>query len=163
MRRVLILTAVAMAALSGCGVNDSFPLVGLDPDLTQIDYRFTDSSVPPEYHRSYELSARADGVTIVVDSYGDVLHEGTGSIDDATWQAVLRSVATLEIDSAGEPDGCVGGTSRELHVTGDADPLLDARVTVCDEKGAAVAAVIDAFVAPLLTPFDMEALLAPSN
>jgi len=100
--------AVATAVLSGCSAATSFPLAGLDPALTRVDYRYTDSSVAPEFHRSYDLSARADDVTIVVDSYGEILHDETASIDDATWQALLRSAAALEIDSPGGTDDCDG-------------------------------------------------------
>ncbi len=110
------------------------------------------------------MSARADDVTIVVDSYGEILHDETASIDDATWQAVLRTAAALEIDSPGGSDDCDGGTSRDLQITGrDTDPVLDVQVAVCGGTGQAEAAVIDAFVAPLLALFDMETLLAPSN
>lgn len=164
MRRVLVLTAVVVTVLSGCGnTTGGFPLVGLDPDLTQIDYRFTGPSVEPKYHRSYSLIASAGEANIVVDSYGDVLYDETAPIDDETWRALVRAAASLDIPSSGDSDDCVGGGFRELLVTEGGDPILDVAVNVCGDESQAQVDVVDGFMAPLLALFDMETLLAPSD
>jgi hypothetical protein len=47
--------------------------------------RFNDSSVPPEYHRRYTLTADAESAQLVVDSYGDVLHDVTEPNEGDRW------------------------------------------------------------------------------
>lgn len=166
MSRVLVLVTLALAVLLGCGPGliESARLSSLDPGRTTIEYRFNDSSVAPEYHRSYTLIARSDEVSIVVDSYGDVLHEETSSIDEETWSRLVRAVADLDLTAPGDPDECTGGTSRDLLISeDDATPILDLHVAVCDEQGQTEAAVIEALVEPLLGLFDLETLLAPSD
>ena len=165
MSRVLAFITLALAVLVGCGpgLSESARLSSLDPGRTTIEYRFNDSSVAPEYHRSYTLIARSDEVSIVVDSYGDVLHEETSSIDEETWGRLVRAVADLDVAAPGNPDECTGGTSRDLLISQDDTPLLDVQVGVCDEQGQTEAAVIEAFVEPLLQLFDLETLLAPSD
>lgn len=172
MRRVLVLAALVLVAQTGCSTTTTDGIVlrtSLDPNLTEIDYQFTDSSLPPEYHRSYTLTANADGVSIVVESYGDVLHNETASVEDRTWQALVRAALSLAIPSSDDPDQCPGATYRDLQIQ-EIDPPLDANdlvleaeVAVCGASSQARADAIDAFVAPLLELFDMEALLAPSN
>jgi len=77
MRALLVVLALAMIVLSGCGQGllESVRLSALVPNATEIEYRFSDSTVAPEYHRSYTVTARSDDASIVVDSYGDALHE----------------------------------------------------------------------------------------
>lgn len=166
MRRVLVVVALGLAVLTGCspGLGESLQLSSLNPITTKIEYRFNDSSVPPEHHRSYTVSAQADEASIVVDSYGDVLHDETAAMDADTWLGVVRSTAALDAGATDGSDDCTGGTSRDLIITqGDDDPVLEIRVSACGEKGQAEAAVVDAYVAPLLGLFDMERLLAPSD
>ena len=51
--------------------------VELDPASATVEYHYQDSSVPPEYHRSYTLTVTQGEADLVVDSYGDVLHDET--------------------------------------------------------------------------------------
>lgn len=162
----LVLVTLGLVVLTGCGRApvESAKLSSLDPATTTVEYRFNDASVAPEYHRSYTLTAQAGEANIVIDSYGDILHDETARIDDATWQAVVESVAAVQIGASDGPDDCTGGTSHELLINEDnASPVLDIRVAVCGEQGQAEAAVIEAYVAPLLDLFDLETLLAPTD
>lgn len=164
MGRLLVLAAAALALLTGCNASmaDSARLSLLDPETTQIQYRFNDASVPPEYHRSYTLTASAAEARIVVDAYGDVLHDEIATVDDDTWRAVLRAAAGLPTDSSGHSDDCAGGTSRDLLITEADERVLDVQVADCGSDGQGQAEVIEAFVTPLLELFDTERLLAPS-
>jgi len=47
----------------------------MKPETTKIIYSYGDSSVPPQYHRSYTITVTNEKLHIVVDSYGDILHE----------------------------------------------------------------------------------------
>jgi len=159
------LVALALSLLAGCspGLSESAQLSGLNPGAAQIEYRFNDSSVPPEYHRSYTVSARSGQASIVVDSYGDIVHEETAANDVETWLGLVSQDADLDVAATGDPDECAGGTSRELQINQHDDtPLLDIQVAVCGDEGQAEAARIEEFVEPLLQLFDLETLLAPS-
>lgn len=160
-----MLAALMLAALTGCSTwSAGAPaLTSLDPDRTEIEFRFNDSSVPPEYHRSYTLTAMAGQARIVVDSYGDILHDETAPVDEGTWGALLQSAGALQFSSSGDSDECAGGTSRKLLISQGDDPVLDVQLAVCGTDGQSQAEAIDAFVAPLLELFDMETLLAPSD
>ena len=51
-----------------------------------IVYLFVDASVPPQFHRSYSITITEDTLSVVVDSYGDVLHQKSFpfTVDDFT-------------------------------------------------------------------------------
>jgi len=165
-RRLSYLLAVAFMSMIGCSgsLSDAAGLSSLDPAATQIEYRFNDSSLPPEYHRSYTVTADEGQVHIVVDSYGDVLHDETAALDDQTWLTLLSAAKNLGAVSSGEQDECPpGSTSRDLLISEAGDtPLLEIR-GVCEEQGSTEVQAIDTFVAPLLELFDMETLLAPAE
>lgn len=163
MRIVSVLAALLLAALTGCGDGGLVRLADLDPASTQIHYRFTDASVPPEYHRSYSVDADVDGVHIVVDSYADVLFDLTEPIAAQTWAAVVATAAGLEaLSSAGDYE-CAGGTSQDLQISEGREIALSTVIPLCGEDGRAQAGLVEAYVAPLLAVFDMDVLLAPSN
>ena len=75
MRRTVLRAVVLSAALvlvAACGGSTDPATAGLPDDAT-VTYAFTDSSVPPQYHRSVTLTVTRDEAHIVIDSYGDVL------------------------------------------------------------------------------------------
>ena len=157
---VLVALVLPVTALVGCGSDESGG--SLVDDATEVTYHFYDSSVPPEYHRSYVVTATDGEVHIVVDSYGDVLHDETTSLDAATFDTVLEDIDGLESSEA-EDDGCTGGTSSELIVT-DADDsvLLSISTSSCGDDGVD-GEQLEQIVAPLLAGFDMDTLLAPGE
>ncbi len=89
----------------------------LDAAGPLVEYRFFDSSVPPPFHRSYTLVVRPGEARVVVDSYGDVLHDERVPLDTAEWErcamaaAALGGLADTEFD-----DGYTGGTADRLVV-----------------------------------------------
>lgn len=44
-----------------------------NPSITELIYRYQDASVPPPYHRSFEIRIDTEKITLVVDSYGSIL------------------------------------------------------------------------------------------
>ena len=156
---------VAVLVLGACaGEADDVGASGLDPASATIDYRFGDSSVPPEYHRSYTITVQDGEARMVVDSYGDVLHDVTETVDDATWADLLDRVAALEVRDPGRSSECDGGTSRELRATDaehpESDPSVLVHAEVCGGEGGDDADAIDAVIEPVLGLFDAEELLA---
>jgi hypothetical protein len=157
---------VLATAVAGCG-DEAGSAPTVDADTAVVEYRFTDSSVPPEYHRSYTLTVADGEARIVVDSYGDVLHDETEAVDDATWTELLDNVQELDSLGDGADDQCDGGTSHELVVTDgehpDGDPAVAAHVGVCGGSGRDDADQLEGAVQPALHLFDMDVLLAPSE
>lgn len=157
--RPIAVAAILAAACSG----EAGGAAGIDLATAQVEYRFNDSSVPPEYHRSYTVTVADGEARMVVDSYGDELHDVTAPVDDETWADAIERLEALDVRTRRAEDGCTGGTSRELRVT-DADhatdePALEVYTEVCN-GGEDEADAVDAAVAPVLALFDTETLLA---
>ena len=150
-----------LALLAGCGDDDEgngWRAFVVDPATATIVYRFNDASVPPEYHRSYTLTADAESVNLVVDSYGDVLHDVTEPNVDDVWQDALDMSQALSNTTEITSDACVGGTSEELRVLDDRDEaVIDVFVDHC---GSSAGPELDEAVAGELALFDLDELLA---
>ena len=86
-------------------------------DTTEIVYNFDDSSVPPRYHRSFTVKVNSDSISLIVDSYGDILVDTTFSISaeefdklvDYTEECGIKNQSKKEIE-----EGCSGGTSKTI-------------------------------------------------
>ena len=162
-RAVALLVATAAAvSLAACGRDDSGS--ELDSSAASLEYRFRDSSVPPEYHRSYTLTltGSADGATgeLVVDSYGDELHRVPVDVDGAGWRTAVDALDDLALPISSGDDGCAGGTGREVEVSIDGERQIAADIEVCGDAGGDAADRLDAVIAPLLATLDMDELLA---
>ena len=156
-----IVAVVALAQLVACGDSDQSrdDEVVLDPATATLVYRFNDASVPPEYHRSYTLTADAASANLIVDSYGDVLHDVTEQIEDDVWQRTLDAAAALSNVTDVTSEGCAGGTSEEIRVLDDDDQaLIDVEVDHC---GASAGPPLAEAVGDVLALFDLDQLLAP--
>jgi hypothetical protein len=150
--------ALVVAGVSGLGMG---PACGDDDDGgdaggvtlsdgAQITYHFGDSSVPPEFHRSYTLTIDAAEVHVVVDSYGDVLEDVTEPVPAEVWDALVDNLGTVTDLDAGDDDaGCSGGTSRSLVVTDQGDTVTDTAFSVCGGANDAPAATLDTYVQPV--------------
>jgi len=87
--------------------------------LEQFTYRFTDSSVPPPFHRSYTIAADKDSVRLTVDSYGETLahkeypmpENGLGMIGSALLKHKINKRSKGK-----EGNGCTGGTTESISL-----------------------------------------------
>jgi hypothetical protein len=157
-RRVTWLGALAIAfvALVGaCGDDDGddggpAPVGLAGRDRPSAEFRFGDSSVPPQYHRSFTLEITPDAVHATIDSYGDVLLDETVPLDDATWDSFATGLDRRTEDPRETDDGCTGGTSRTLVLRAGDTVLEETSFGVCGSDGNDdAAAELDALVAPL--------------
>ena len=92
--------------------------------ITEITYAFGDSSVPPEYHRSYTITVTADSVSVVVDSYGDILADEEYDITAEQFAGIVNSLEDNDIRECPDrdDDGCGGGTSETIsYADGDTE------------------------------------------
>jgi hypothetical protein len=99
---------------------------------SEIDMTFTDSSTPPQYHRSWKASVRKGRFTITVDAYGIPIAEDTFSVTPALWPKANAALARLvKAKSATIAGGCTGGTSRTLRVVVAGKTIVDADEALC--------------------------------
>ena len=112
-------------------------------------YRYRDSSVPPEYHRSYTIGVTPERVYFSVDSYGTILLEDSFKLKGANYTSFVAAMQVLDIRKREEmtDDRCAGGTTDllELYI-GHANELKGyvyhcARADFGDLEGDVAAAV----------------------
>lgn len=65
-------------------------------NFSDLEYHFQDASVPPQYHRSYTITANAKKGHVSVDSYGTILAEEDFEIDEKTWQELQKQASSLQ-------------------------------------------------------------------
>lgn len=148
-----------------------------DPAVAEMTFEFTDSSVPPEHHRSFTVTASGHEVNVVVDSYGDVLHDVTEPMPAEAWEEFLADgpgeitamsldVEASEAESKGEREGegddgdCAGGTSSSIRLTQEGETRLSVDLDSCTSEGSEQSDELRELIKPLLENVDMEALLA---
>lgn len=102
----------------------------------QIIYHYRDASVPPQYHRSYEITASPGQVKITVDSYGDILAEKNYTLSDEQYDNVVNSLNKIEIGKAEftEDNGCTGGTSETISFSEGRDEIISGTIYHCGGK-----------------------------
>ncbi|MGH9214448.1 MAG: hypothetical protein ACRD2C_27835 [Acidimicrobiales bacterium] len=152
-RGLLVLPLLGLAvALGACGDDDSADArrSELSRDAV-IEYRYGDSSVPPEFHRTYTLTIQPDEVHVVVDSYGDVLQDTTEPVPAEVWDDLAGNVDDLEqLDVDAGDDGCDGGTSRSIRVSDQGHTVVDTEFGVCGDANDEAADQVDSFVQPVV-------------
>ncbi len=157
---------MALAAVAACGGNG--PGVTADDasdtalslsDEAVIEYHFGDSSVPPEYHRSYDLTVTKGNVHIVVDSYGTLINEVDRPLDDDVWSVLIDEVDSVDgLAEGSSDDGCTGGTSSTLKIVDGGTVVVNADAFLCGGEGSEA---LNEFVAPVVASIsDFDELLA---
>ncbi|MFM8598572.1 MAG: hypothetical protein ACKOB8_06150 [Mycobacterium sp.] len=158
---VLILAVLALSACGGGADPPAGPPAGLPADAT-VSYTFRDSSVPPPYHRSFVLTFDRAQARIVVDSYGDVLADRSAPMTAQAWTQVSETFAGLRDIVIVEPEqGCVGGTSFVLAVSGSA--TFDLSGTQCGGANSNAAERLTQWIRPVRSLFPPMAQLAPEG
>jgi hypothetical protein len=89
-----------------------------EDDFSSITYSFHDSSVPPQYHRSYDITVSPKDVRVQVDSYGDILASDQFEISASDVSNLIKTINNAKLKSGNsEPgEGCDGGTSESLSI-----------------------------------------------
>lgn len=108
MPHTLLLFAIL---LLGC----KSPELTSSSDTTTIDqliYKFHDSSVPPQYHRSYVITITSETIKKRVHSYGETISEDEHECTPEEFNAVLAAFKKAKIKNCKLPEdrGCSGGT-----------------------------------------------------
>lgn len=163
LRRAIIATGAAAAAvlvLSGCvGTPDTKPTDVADAEIT---YSFTDSSVPPQYHRSFTLTVENGVGTLVVSAYGDELSRTEEQIDQKLIDDLFAQYRAGDLDDVFDPnsgdDGCAGGTTYALELESADDEQATTSIYVCGGDSKELAAELRAATDPIVNTFDIEEL-----
>lgn len=130
---------------------------------TRAVYNFTDSSTPPEYHRSYSISICEDSITVEVTCYGERLLHKSFPFTHEQFEAVKKELAEQGISQGKEKEEPVGpgGTTDALsfYKVGEEKPYFSAYSykgvgTLYIEKGNA------ATVFEKALPEDIETIVA---
>lgn len=145
-----------------CQPLPSIDVAGRLPQGAQVEFRFTDSSVPPEYHRSYTLGVNREETTISVDSYGDLPFEGTVPTTAEVWENLTATYPSIAALSSPPEGSCTGDTSSAVEITADGSTLLEVSASSC-EDAARVAAELSDWIAPARALFPSMEELAPST
>lgn len=167
--RIVTTLLVTGALCSQWGPSSASPPDTSTPALPAnavITYSFTDSSVPPPYHRSWRLTVTAGQSAITVLTYGSVLAQRSAATETGVWDQlaggfpyVLES-AELAARSA-TPEGCTGGTTEAIRVEAGPTVLVDQSVYNCGGTNADVAEAFRAWIAPARSQFPPTDVLAP--
>lgn len=65
-------------------------------EISKIEYDFSDSSTPPRYHRSYQITVLPKKVKVVVDSYGTKLANETYPIQSSDFEKLVALTKNLD-------------------------------------------------------------------
>ena len=87
-------------------------------NVSRIEYRFGESSIPPQYHRSYTISICASSKTISIDCYGKELLKREYQSTIFEFQRLKEILSVLGISKHEETDshGCTGGKTEYLRL-----------------------------------------------
>lgn len=145
---------LALLAIS-CG-TDSDPVSSDGP--VAIDVWYQDSSVAPEYHRSYSIAVAQGEADIEVNSYGTVVAATTIPIDASTVDEVLTRAATM--GNRTERSACGGGNEVGFEITTEDDDRTLQRVVAdsCSDTGSDLQDDVFAALRPLLDAVDIATL-----
>lgn len=108
------------------GFDPSFRFAESEAD--QVTYRFTDSSVPPRYHRSYSIVVTAQSISMTVDSYGDIVAQQYLPSSTAQLKTLLALLDEAQIRKGKprEERGCTGGTGDRISAHRNGQLLFEA-------------------------------------
>ncbi|MCK4658983.1 MAG: hypothetical protein KAV82_05625 [Phycisphaerae bacterium] len=127
-------TVLVVAILAGCNLvhTDDNGINGVDA-IREITYSFGDSSVPPEYHRSYTITVTIDTARVVIDSYGDILADEEYEITEEQFADIKNSLETNNIRNCtrDENDGCAGGTSEGVSCSDGQSEVFSGTIYHC--------------------------------
>jgi hypothetical protein len=131
--------------------------------ITEIVYHFGDASVPPMYHRSFTLTVTTGKITVVVDSYGEILADESYDISATQFDDIKKSLRIHKISNCTlvDDEGCTGGTSESISYSSAGDELFSGWVYHCGGKDSGnLCGDIEGFAADVkrLVP-DLEQLL----
>lgn len=107
-------------------------------EITKINYKYYGSSLPPQYHRSFNIEIEPDKISMTVDSYGRVLAESSHPLTNEQYLRILNSLYENGIktrrSNKDENSGCTGGHEVAIMVAGPAGEIFSGSNYYCGGK-----------------------------
>ena len=135
--KIMVLLLAALALAPGCrdihkNVRGS-TLKSVESNITRVVFGFRDASVPPPYHRSYDLNVTNKEAELTIHSYGDKLHHELFDISSQRFDSFVKALTELHIesDTMKVNPGCTGGTTLSLELSLDKELLLEGWTYYC--------------------------------
>lgn len=105
-------------------------------DFDKLIYEFHDSSVPPEYHRSFTITLSLKTIEKCVDSYGDTISYAIKKSDASQMKKLVTLLKEAKISTISElkEDGCTGGTGVSIYCFMEKKQVFKGHVNQCGGK-----------------------------
>ena len=112
----LSLLFTAMFAINSCAKDEQTISKQDWEEITFLRYDFTDSSLPPEHHRSYYIGIDKDSIRVRVSCYGELLRREVFPSSQAILDKAKATLATQNIRKVKPKDEALicGGTTDAL-------------------------------------------------
>ena len=112
----LSLLFTAMFAINSCAKDEQTISKQDWDEITFLRYDFTDSSLPPEHHRSYYIGIDKDSIRVRIICYGDLLRREVFPSSQAILDKAKATLATQNIRKVKPKDEALvcGGTTDAL-------------------------------------------------
>lgn len=103
-------------------------------NISEIIFHFEDSSVPPEDHRSYTITANSDTIQIIVDSYGDIISDSSFVFSSKNMDILIEAIKDTQLKNkrmTEDKKGCTGGTSKSITVYAEDEKIINGTTYSC--------------------------------
>ncbi len=102
-------------------------------DFDSIKIKYIDSSVPPQYHRSYTFFATENSIRLSVYSYGNILNDTTITITSNQFNEIRQTVKSAKLKSRQEKNNsdCTGGTALEIVLFKNNTKVFEGHTYLC--------------------------------
>lgn len=123
---------------------------------TRVVYHFGDSSIPPEWHRSYTITITRETAQLVIDSYGKVIDESRINIDNEKFESLIKTIDRAKIHKVNVKSAspsCTGGTSESLKIYDQDNVLFDGDVYHCQGNWGTLAGDLRSVKAEMVNLF----------
>lgn len=116
-------------------LNDGH-IIKVKTSTSRILFYFTDASVPPEYHRSYEASITCERIDLKVSCYGNILNTESVPLTVLQYTNLLNFIDNLKliISPPKDDQGMCGGTTIALELYED-DTMYDSGYNYANSYG----------------------------
>lgn len=116
------ISIAVLALLWGCSPKPNGKSM-LSKDISELRYDFSDSSVPPPYHRSYTIWVNAREARVEVSDYDTVLAQSTVSISPEQWTSLQEQAGKISGNKRKYAEGAAGQKGHLVEVISDAEKL----------------------------------------
>lgn len=123
--------------------------------------------MPPQYHRSEELTIDRMTTRLVIDSYGEVLADESRPTPPEVWSGLIggisgiESIVRLEVEQSQQ--GCVGGTTESIRVSSATELIADVVADECAGANAQASTAMRDWIDPARRLFPSTESLAPTG